>query len=243
MKTALKRNLPPFVLARLRHFRALLLRPWYKHQRIEKVFTDIYLKNLWGGKLGEFYSGDGSSHHYPDRYGEMVKEFIHKKRITSVVDLGCGDFVVGSKIQEAGIQYVGVDIVQELIKENQKRFSNSDVSFQCLNILTDPLPDGELCLVRQVFQHLSNAEISLALQKIRSYPYVIITEYYPAESDKTIPNKDKPHGPDTRITDNSAVYLDLPPFNLNVVRMMLEVTSDHPIEADGETIRSFLIQN
>jgi len=242
MKTFFKHLLPPNVITRYRHFRSLLLRPWYKYRKIDKVFTDIYRKNLWGGNPGEFCSGEGSTQYFANVYADMVNGFIQQKGITHVVDLGCGDFVVGSKIQEPGRQYIGVDIVKELIAANQKRFSNSDVSFQCLNILTDPLPDGELCLIRQVFQHLSNEEICQALQNIRKYQYVIVTEYYPAEAVKIIPNRDKPHGPDTRITNNSAVYLDLPPFSQKINTMILEVKSDHPIKMDGEMIRSFLLE-
>jgi len=76
------------------------------------------------------------------------------------------------------------------------------------------LPDGELCLIRQVFQHLSIAQISQVLDRCKKYKFVVITEeVYKGEGCR--PNLDKPHGPDTRVFDRSGVYLDFSPFRLS----------------------------
>ena len=101
------------------------------------------------------------------------------------------------------------------------------------------LPDAELCLVRQVFQHLSNDQIRSIIDKLRKYKYVIVTEHYPAPDRLRVPNLDKPHGADIRLYDSSAVYLDQPPFNASV-DLLLEVPAD-PVVCIGETIRSFLL--
>ena len=61
------------------------------------------------------------------------------------------------------------------------------------NIVTDPLPDGELCLIRQALQHLSNADIQAISEKCTKYPRLIVTEHHP---DPLVgePNLDKQPG-------------------------------------------------
>jgi SAM-dependent methyltransferase len=175
-------------------------------------------------------------------YTEMVNSFIKENNIKRVIDLGCGDFAVGSRLNVDGIQYVGIDIVDELVQRNQVVFGKDNISFESLDIISETLPAGDLCLIRQVFQHLSNVEILSVLNKLFQYRFVIITEHYPAPSLMITPNIDKPHGGDTRIVDNSAVYLDHDPFNITITKMMLEIEVN-PLVARGEVIKSFLITN
>ncbi len=80
---------------------------------LKEQFTDIYEKNLWGGAEGEYYSGVGS---YREDliipYKEWLKDFIAKENISSIVDLGCGDFNIGKQLTSMVSQYTGVDIVE-----------------------------------------------------------------------------------------------------------------------------------
>jgi Methyltransferase domain len=139
-----------------------------------------------------------------------------------VVDLGCGDFRVGQRICSAiSVNYVGVDIVPGLIAYNQTRFGSDCVNFKCANIITDELPDGDLCLIRQVLQHLSNKQISQVLANCGKFPYLVITEdVYNGPNMR--PNLDIMHGPDNRLHRRSGVFLDRAPFALrtqNVVEI------------------------
>jgi hypothetical protein len=59
--------------------------------------------------------------------------------------------------------YVGCDVVPDLIAEHRRRYVGSKLQFACLDFLEDELPSGDVATVRQVFQHLSNAQISAAL--------------------------------------------------------------------------------
>lgn len=207
----------------------------------QQVFTDIYVKNVWGGNTGEFYSGSGSETHLAEPYIRLVQFFIQEHGIRTVVDLGCGDFRIGRHIAEVAQTYIGVDIVDALVERNCKEFGKKGVDFLCLDIVNDELPKGDLCLIRQVLQHLSNEQICAILPKIRQYRYTLVTEHYPTPSSTIVPNVDKPHGPDTRLLDNSAVYLDLPPFNVQGVETLLQVDDPQCLIADGQTIRTMLI--
>ena len=227
-----------------RRSRLYLLRLRNRFRNTEQVFTSIYQENRWGGRPGEYCSGSGSTEEQASTYGTCVRGFMANKGVASVVDLGCGDFVVGRQVVAHGVKYTGVDIVAPLVRRNEQEFGNKDVSFFCCDITKGPLPDGDLCLLRQVLQHLSNAQITQVLQQTRKYRYVLVTEHYPSPSvRKVVPNKDKPHGADTRIYDNSAVYLDQPPFSTKVSALVLEVMARPHLVRPGESIKTFLLDN
>jgi hypothetical protein len=116
-----------------------------------------------------------------------------------------------------------VDVVPELVSRNQDMYGDDHVRFLCGDIVTSVLPPGDICLVRQLLQHLSNAEILMFLGKLVMYRDVFITEHYPTNDGNIVPNRDKPHGPDIRADQNSAVYLDEPPFSLAGVNQVLRV--------------------
>ena len=139
------------------------------------------------------------------------------------------------------IDYVGIDIVEELIEHNRRVYGSTNVSFRTLDIIEDPVPDGELCLLRQVLQHLSNEQIQKVLRNLRGYRYVLVTEHYPAPESFTRPNVDKPCGEDVRIYDGSAVYLDLPPFNQTISASLLDVDVGPGLVRPGERIRTFVL--
>ncbi|MGC2659058.1 MAG: class I SAM-dependent methyltransferase, partial [Bryobacteraceae bacterium] len=158
------------------------------------------------------YSGEGSEGEFADRYCGLIQTYIRDNNITSVVDLGCGDFTIGSRLSEGVLSYRGIDIVPELIEYNTKTFGSERITFECIDIVEGSLPAAQLCLVRQVLQHLSNAEIVTALKKLSMYPHVIVTEHVPVGY-VAVPNKDKAHGPDQRLYDGSGVFLSEPPFS------------------------------
>ena len=228
-----------------RRIRLLLDRRRNARRELADVFARIYAQGRWGGEDGDFVSGYGSDDDLATDYVGAVVSFIRSQGIGSLVDLGCGDFRVARSILRSlddRISYVGVDIVPALIERNRNLFGSERVRFVCKDITRDHLPDGELCLVRQVLQHLSNAEIADALVGVRGYRYALITEHYPAPERVRRPNLDKPHGGDTRVVDGSAVFLDKAPFGLAGVELVQETEVNPPLIAKGETLKTWLIQ-
>ena len=160
--------------------------PWATRAAMEQVY-DL---NLWGANKTKFYSGEGSHHsNYVEPYITVISSFLSSFSIPPVVcDLGCGDFNIGRQLVKYSSNYIGVDIVNDLILQNKKIFTQKKLEFRCLDIANDPIPAGDCAIIRQVFQHLSNDEVQQILNKLYQFKFVIITEHIPKHN--FIPNID-----------------------------------------------------
>jgi SAM-dependent methyltransferase len=243
VRSGLSGILPRSVKQLLRQRRIAALRRHNRGRGVAEIFSEIYGNNRWGGERGSFHSGSGSTAGHAEAYAGVIKGFIRERHIRHVVDLGCGDFRIGAQLIEEGCTYTGIDVVAALIADNRRLYETERVRFECLNIIEDELPPGELCLIRQVFQHLSNEQIGKVLDRVARYPYVVVTEHYPAPGELRLKNVDKPCGEDVRIYDGSAVFLDAPPFNRRLARLLLDVDAGRCLVQPGERIRSYLMEN
>lgn len=230
------RRLVPKRVRRLRgRLRAELQRRQFRGLGVEETFDRVYAERWWGDGPG-FDSGEGSGEALATPYVQRIRDFIESRGIRSVVDLGCGDFRVGRQLISPDLDYVGVDVVGDLVKRNQRTFGAEKVRFEHRDLIGGELPGAELALLRQVLQHLSNDEIQTVLDNTRRYRYVIITEHVPV-GDDVRPNVDKPHGPDIRMPERSGVFVDEPPFSLPV---------DHLFDVrftEDQVLRTVLLEN
>ncbi|WP_308990666.1 class I SAM-dependent methyltransferase [Mariniflexile litorale] len=187
-------------------------KPWPTKDAMEQV----YAMKLWGNNKSDFYSGIGS--HHPDiasPYIDVVTTFLKSFKSPLVVcDLGCGDFNIGKELVKHTKKYIAVDIVTSLIEFNKEKFKNENLEFHCLDIAADNLPSGDCALLRQVLQHLSNAEVKNIVRKLSNFKYVILTEHLPEGSFE--PNKDIISGQGIRLKKQSGLNLLAPPFNFKV---------------------------
>lgn len=246
MKSLIRKFFPPFLRQLYGRFRRLRDRRKNQGRTAEEVFTDIYRTNRWGGARGEFCSGAGTTNTLiVSPYISMISEkaVIEGFLGLTFVDLGCGDFRVGRQLLPLCSKYIGVDIVEPLIKKNQVTYGTASAQFVHLDIVKDELPGGDVCFIRQVLQHLSNRQIATILKKLPRYKWVFITEHYPANNVVIQPNKDKIHGSDIRLYDHSGVYLTAPPFALpsQQLEQVLEVPGSEIGKGyDPGVIRTFL---
>lgn len=187
-------------------------KPWPTKAAMEQVYS----RKLWGDNQSPFYSGEGS--HDPEITGpylKVVTSFLKSFESPPIVcDLGCGDFNVGKELISYSDQYIAVDIVEPLIKYNSENYTEENLEFQCLDIAADDLPAGDVVILRQVLQHLSNNEIQKILDKLRIYEYLILTEHLP--KGEFVPNKDIISGQGTRLKNQSGINIMAPPFNFEV---------------------------
>lgn len=199
----------------------------FRSLTLSEKFNKIYCENWWANyrkdKSLDFDSGFTSYVDYIlEEYISVLQSFLEENsNIKTIMDLGCGDFNVGSKIAPLFDGYIGVDIVEGLVIRNQKKFSSKSISFLYKDITTDELPSADLICVRQVLQHLSNQDIQSFLDNIKGkYKYLIITETM-HRSWRFMPNRDISSGPGTRFHKKSGVVLDAPPFNLKYEKKIL----------------------
>lgn len=183
-------------------------------ENLEKTFSGIYSHRIWGGEE-DFFSGPGSrDEHLTDGFISELK--LHFEGLgLSVVDIGCGDYTVGAKLATIFSLYIGCDIVKPLIQRNSKAFGSERVSFQHLDITKKTSPAGDVLVVRQVLQHLSNAQIASALTNIHpSTKYLVFTDHHPAILTRA--NRDMPAGSHIRAFTKppSGVVLHRKPFSL-----------------------------
>ncbi len=204
------------------------------------LFHKVYADKSWGGDgISRFYSGEGSRGEvasvYIDRMAAVLQQYrAELGRPLQIVDLGCGDFAVGKALvaQVPDARYVGCDIVPALVAHNNASYGDDRVRFRHLDIVSDPLPEGDVCLARQVLQHLSNDEISRFLAAAKRYPRLYVTEGQPETRVGPV-NPDKATGSAVRFDwatgRGGGVELDLPPFNLKTQEVFRVSIPSHEI--------------
>lgn len=221
-KKVLKALLPNIVVRDIQRYRHKLAQKQYNGLTTQQVFSKIYDEGAWG-RSGDpsqkYYSGSGSHlESVAATYIQSVQTFLGSfEKKPNVVDLGCGDFSIGSRIRKSCSAYIACDIVPNLIAYNKEQYSDLGVDFRIVDLTENELPKGDVVFVRQVLQHLSNNHIEKALPKIAAgYRYLVLTEHLPKHLD-FVPNLDKPAGPDVRLDVDSGLVLTKPPFNLNAI--------------------------
>lgn len=167
----------------------------------ESIFTQIYKNRTWSIFPWVPLSGTGSSIKNTVKYCGLLKQVLKEKQIKSVIDLGCGDWTFSKKIDWTGIQYLGIDIASHIIKENQGLYGKDNVRFLCKNLIDYKgiLPYADLWIIKDVFQHWSNKDISdfLTLMfECQCFKYILLTNTNTEDSNRDIsPGQFRPLNP------------------------------------------------
>lgn len=182
--------------------------------RIAGTFTDIYHSNHWGSE--ESVSGVGSTEDTTSTIRRGIRQVIDQYGITSILDIPCGDFNWMRHTDLHGVQYIGADIVAELIAENEARFGkDGHYRFMQLDLTSDVLPKVDLVFTRDCLPHLSYEAIGRALKNIKaSGAKYLLTTTFPA----TIKNFD------IRTGDFRAINLGKSPFRFP--RPVMQIRED-----------------
>ena len=135
----------------------------------KKIFTSIYKSNHWvqnGSSLPkEFVSVSGhGSNIGTNQHRQLVDNFtyiIEKYEINSILDMPCGDFLwIKEIVKNKDIKYLGIDIVEELIKDNNLKFKNEKNNFHFFDIINFNTNEKfDLVLIRDLFLHIKNSDI------------------------------------------------------------------------------------
>jgi SAM-dependent methyltransferase len=140
-----------------------------------RTFEFIYATGSWAKDThGKGTSGQGSTLGFTKLYRVFLQDFLAANGIRSVVDAGCGDWEFSQAIDWLGIDYLGLDLVVPVVQANQRQFGAANIRFAVADIVRDDLPPADLLLVKDVLQHLSQADITRFLAKLPRYRHVLI---------------------------------------------------------------------
>jgi 2-polyprenyl-3-methyl-5-hydroxy-6-metoxy-1,4-benzoquinol methylase len=84
----------------------------------------------------------------------------------TLVDVGCGDFNWMKEIQ-LPCAYIGVDVVPEVIEANKAKYESDSRKFYLLDATSQPVPQGDTVLCREILIHLSFADTARVIENIR----------------------------------------------------------------------------
>ena len=123
---------------------------------LKDLFTSTYVEKKWneGGSI----SGVGSSLQYTEHIRGIVLDVINQNNIQTIWDCSCGDWNWMKEIKDELPNYIGNDIVSELVELNTKEYGSDNIKFQCGDMLEElkKLEDGSIDLIicRHTLEHL-----------------------------------------------------------------------------------------
>lgn len=131
------------------------------------IFASHYQNNFWGDP--ESVSGPGSNMHATKVLRDQLPTVFAQLGITNVLDVACGDFHWMKEIMRLShLNYLGYDIVPELVAENNRRWGDDAIEFRVCDITRDTIRRADLILARDVLVHLSHYDIHRALKNFRA---------------------------------------------------------------------------
>ena len=156
----------------------------------KEIFAKIYEDGIW--KSGSSKSGSGSEIEQTKILSEYLRWLIRIERIETFIDAPCGDYHWQNQFADDVKNYIGLDIVPELIEELNSRIIEVDgreTSFAVRDIVSDSLPPGDFLLCRDCLVHLSHDESLKAIRNMISAPIRLIgiTTFIDRESNEDAP--------------------------------------------------------
>jgi hypothetical protein len=144
----------------------------------EERFLAIYHGNLWGSV--ESVSGYGSTLQFTENLRDKLPKLFSDYSVKKVFDAPCGDFNwMKHLLRTVHVDYVGADIVSQLIATNQERYQSYRISFIHLNLITDDYPEADLMICRDCLSHLSYEDTKSLLQRfVDSRIHYLLTTTY-----------------------------------------------------------------
>lgn len=150
----------------------------YRFKSRENIFGEIYKTNSWGSD--ESVSGPGSDSLRTKSIINELPPLLKLFNIKSILDAPCGDFNWMGKINLNGINYIGMDIVKEIINSNNSKFAKENIQFEYGDFINSVLPKVDLIISRDCFIHFNFNEIKKSLKNFKSSgSKFLLTNTYP----------------------------------------------------------------
>lgn len=181
-----------------------------------EIFSDYARSNKWGDK--DSLSGKGSNLEATAEVRRVLPVLLRNLGASSILDVPCGDFFWMQHVDLTGIEYLGGDIVPDLIEANRRAHSRPGVAFQVVDLIRGPVPKADVIFVRDCLVHLSHDHVRAALANIaRSGGTWLLTTTFP----------DTPKNDDIATGEWRAIDLTKPPYNLPQPKQLVAERQSH----------------
>jgi hypothetical protein len=229
-KSTIKKIFPGLVMARNR-FVNFVAHYRFKNWSTEKVFETIYNENHWNEIESKSCTGSNSKN--TAQVVKIIEDVFNELAIKSVLDIPCGDFHWMRGVNRNGVEYLGGDIVQDLISKNASLFSGQSTKFLKMNILELTLPQADLILCRDCLVHFSYKDILPAIESIKksNSKYLITTTFTSHKNYDIITGDWRP------------INLELPPFNLRPPILLYNEGFDEDIRFSDKSLAVWRISD
>lgn len=147
-------------------------------KHMQSTFAPFYSENRWGDS--ESVSGPGSTLERTAKLRNELPALLDEIGARTLLDAPCGDFNWMKDTTLSLEQYIGVDVIPELIARNQSLYGNERTRFVLLDLTRDKLPRVDVILCRDCFIHFSNRHVAAAIKNFqRSGSRYLLTNTYP----------------------------------------------------------------
>jgi 2-polyprenyl-3-methyl-5-hydroxy-6-metoxy-1,4-benzoquinol methylase len=186
----------------------------------KKKFTKIFRNNSFLGR--ESKSGEGSGLSQTTVIRQEIPKLLKELRVKSLIDAPCGDLYWLKEIELPVEKYIGIDIVEELIDQNKKKYVNQQQSFMTIDIIEDEIPKADIILCRDCLVHLSFKQCIKVIKNFKKSGaiYVLTTTFT-----ERLKNNDLGRG------FWRTLNLEIPPFNFP---RPIKIINENCSEYDGE---------
>jgi hypothetical protein len=169
---------------------------------LRNIFTDIYRSNFWAD--AESVSGRGSTIARTEVIRASLPVLLESVGAKTLLDAPCGDFNWMRYVDLNGIEYIGADVVLDLIERNRRLYEVKGRSFVVLDITSDPLPPVDVILCRDSLIHLSSRHVRAAIANFKksNARFLLATTHVTVRENTDIQSGDR-----------RPINLELPPFN------------------------------
>jgi SAM-dependent methyltransferase len=113
-------------------------------------------------------------------YVAFLQDFLDREQVSRIVDLGCGDWSVAQRLDWTHREYLDIEVVVPLVASNLARFGRAGITFVAGDACAHPalVPACDVILVKDVMQHLPNADVSRLLNLLDRCRFMIATNDY-----------------------------------------------------------------
>ena len=178
---------------------------------VENASGIFSYKSLFNKKSGP--SGVGGLRENSLPFLEFLQNFIDKHEIRCIIDLGCGDFLSMRHIKiPDDAHYLGIDIVDELIADNSRKYSRKNIEFKAIDNLEDfEKYSSDLLIVKDTMQLWTLNQIHHFIKHIlpRHRYTIIVNNFLPVSGQKE-------QNADITEADSRPINLQAPPFSMNI---------------------------